>query len=53
MNPAEKPKLLSATEKALIKQLESTNEPTFVGILTSQKKVKSHSRDRSETEHEM
>ena len=49
----EKPKPMSATEKALIKQLESVSDPTFVGFLNSQMKVKSHSRDRSETEHEM
>ena len=49
----EKPKPLSKTEKALIKQLESVTDPTFVSSLTSQMKVKGHSRDRSETGHEM
>ena len=51
-NCQEKPKL-SGPEKALIKQLESIHDPTFVGFLKSQKMVKSHSRDRSEVESEM
>lgn len=43
----------SGAEKALLKELESINDPTFVGFLKSQLKVKSHSRDRNETETEM
>ena len=49
---SEKPKV-SQAEKALLKQLEGINDPTFVGFLTNQLKVKNRSRDRSETEQEM
>ena len=47
--PVDKPKM-SAAEKALIKELETINDPNFVGFLKSQLKVKSISRDRNEQE---
>ena len=43
----DKPKL-SAAEKALIKELETINDPTFVGFLKTQLKVKNFTRDRNE-----
>ena len=46
---SDKPKM-SAAEKALIKELESINDPTFVGFLKTQLNVKSYSRDRTEQE---
>ena len=53
VKPVKPVKPMSACEKALITELESINDPTFVGFLKSQLKVKSFSRDRIETEHEM
>ena len=51
----EKEKLpkVSPAEKALLKQLESIDDPTFKSFLSGQLKVKSSSRDRRETQNEM
>ena len=51
----EKEKLpkVSPAEKALLRQLESIDDPTFKSFLSGQLKVKSSSRDRRETQNEM
>ena len=46
---SDKPKM-SAAEKALIKELETINDPTFASFLKTQLNVKSYSRDRTEQE---
>ena len=55
-NEKEKPEKLpkvSPAEKALLRQLESIDDPTFKSFLKGQLKVKNSSRDRRETENEM
>ena len=54
-NEKEKEKLpkVSPAEKALLRQLESIDDPTFKSFLSGQLKVKSSSRERREMANEM